>query len=152
MGARGPKSGAELSVVSVEPRIGRPLPPEYLTEDQQEEWRAVVARMPPNWFQREAQGTLEAYCRHVIRQRFLAAELDRFEAEWLREDGGPDRYNKLAAMAERETRAILACARSLRISNQSRYDPLTAGRQSRGDSGRKRPWDFDPEAESEMKS
>jgi len=35
-----------------------------LTDEQAEEWRAVVSRMAADWFPRETHGMLLAYCRH----------------------------------------------------------------------------------------
>jgi hypothetical protein len=68
MGKRGRKSSAELSVVTPL-KTRRPPPPEDLTEEQASEWRAVVSRMPPDWFTREHFALLADYCRHVCRAR-----------------------------------------------------------------------------------
>ena len=66
MGLRGPKSSAALEIPSVADLRGdaRPEPPEDLTEEQAAEWRAVVARMPADWFHRETHGLLAQYVRH----------------------------------------------------------------------------------------
>ena len=55
MGIRGPKSSAALEIPSVADLRGdaRPEPPEDLTEEQAAEWRAVVDRLPADWFPRE---------------------------------------------------------------------------------------------------
>ncbi len=63
MGTRGRKSAAELGVIQGIPE--RPDAPDELTPEQAEEWRAVVDRMPVDWFRREIWPLLCAYCRHV---------------------------------------------------------------------------------------
>jgi hypothetical protein len=52
MGARGPQSSAALAIVPVAELRGdaRPEPPADLTEEQAAEWRAVVERLPADWF------------------------------------------------------------------------------------------------------
>jgi hypothetical protein len=54
---------------------------------------------------------------------------------------GLDHYRKLAAEAERETRAMLACARSLRLTHQARTDSRTAGRRAANETGGPKPWE-----------
>jgi hypothetical protein len=48
----------------------------------------------------------------------------------LKLEGGVALLDKLFAMAERESHAVLAHARSLRLTEQARYDARTAGRQA----------------------
>jgi hypothetical protein len=55
--------------------------------------------------------------------------------------GGLERLDRMLAMAERETRAALACARALRVTPQSQILPRTAGRLAIEDTGRRKPWD-----------
>jgi len=55
MAKRGRKSSASLSVISgngIEV-ISRPDAPVDLTDEQAAEWRAIVNRMPADWFTRE---------------------------------------------------------------------------------------------------
>jgi hypothetical protein len=143
MGARGRKSAADLSVVRMEPRIGRPRPPADLTNEQAEEWRAIVARLPPGWFRREHYGVLANLCRHTSRARFLGRALELCAPENLTTVEGLDHYNKMAAAAERETRSLLACARSLRLTHQSQYDAAKAARGAATASTESAPWEFE---------
>lgn len=130
MAKRGRKSQADLATVTpIGPRLGRPHPPEDLTPDQAEEWRAVVAAMPGDWFGRESLAMLADYCRHACRARFLASRLD---AMTLDDVGELASWDTLSRLAERETRAMLACARSLRLTHQARQDPKSAARRARG--------------------
>jgi len=55
----------------------------------------------------------------------------RFNPRWLKVDGGLARYEKLLRRRSVESPAMLACAKSLRLTSQSRVDPKTAGRARR---------------------
>jgi hypothetical protein len=118
---RGRKSAAELAVVVTPLQAMRPPPPAELTEEQAEEWRSIVSRMPADWFCREHYAMLCTYCRDVVRERMLSHQIDAFKPEWVRASGGAEKLDKLLAMAERETRAVLALARSMRLTHQSKY-------------------------------
>lgn len=128
-----------MKVVPLNTEAGRPAPPDMLTKPEAEEWKAVVSRMPADWFKREHHAMLEAYCSHACRYRFLRLQLDEIEAEGLPDD--LTRYDKLAKAAERESRAVLACGRSLRITHQSQYDPKQAARDSRNQPTQRKPWE-----------
>ena len=117
MEKKGRKPAAELAVVTtLDAR--RPPPPAELNEGEATEWRAIVSRMPQDWFTRE-HAMLIAYCRHVCRGRFIAQQIAAFETEWLSVEGGLQRLDKLHAMAERETKLVMALARSMRLTHQS---------------------------------
>lgn len=71
---------------------------------------------------------LAAYCRHACRSRWLAGQIDAYADKLVSKQGGVQILDKMLAMAERESRVVLAHARSLRLTNQSRYDARAAGR------------------------
>ncbi len=128
---RGRKSAATLSIVTqIETR--RPPPPEELTEAQAAEWRATTGTMPAGWFGRETHPVLASYCRHVCRSRWLAGQIDTHADRLLKAEGGVQMLDKMFGMAEREGRAVLAHARSLRLNQQARYDARAAGRKGDG--------------------
>ena len=128
---RGPRSSAELAVVppivAERPRLPGPA---TLTDAEREVWRESVGAMPSAWFPPETAPLLERYCRHVVRSRCLEALLC---------DVDPmtdlDRYGKLSRLAGEETGRILAVARSLRLTTQSRIAAATAGSRA----GQRRP-------------
>jgi len=138
---RGRRSAAELAVIpTAEQRIA-PAPAE-LSDAQAQVWRDVVSAMPEKWLHRAAYPILIAYCRHVCRARLLESMIGQFQPEWVRVEGGVERLNKLLAAAERETKAVVACARSLRISPSSAIQPRTAGRLLQATpAGAVKPWD-----------
>jgi formate-dependent phosphoribosylglycinamide formyltransferase (GAR transformylase) len=98
--------------------------------------------MPSGWFSRAQYPILAAYCRHTVRATHLAQLIARFEPDWITVEGGLQRLDKLLAMAERETRAITACARSMRLTQQAQIQPRGAGRAVANSSrDGNRPWD-----------
>lgn len=142
MKKRGRKSAAELAVVHpLTPSAPPPDAPYHLANDEAAEvWHGIVNSLPSEFFPPESFDTLAAYCRHVVAVRFLSREVERTKLEWLKIEGGIERLNKLLAMRERECRNMLACARALRLSNQSRYRPERAGKVALLPNGR-RPWE-----------
>lgn len=120
MGTRGRKSAASLAV-AVQPieTIQRPDAPYDLTDEQTDEWWAVVNRMPADWFPRETHGMLAQYCRHVISARRVAQLI---EQETAAEAFDVARYDQLLKMQEREGRAISSLATRMRISQQATFD------------------------------
>ena len=142
MGARGRKSVADLAVVPVAPRLRRPPPPDGLTDEQAKLWRDVVDAMPAGWFGRETHEVLVNYCRHTVRHRFLSRQLDACPNDALASGDGLEHWNRLAAAAERESRAALACARSLRLTQQSQMRPETAGRLRERVPTTRPPWEI----------
>ena len=135
MGKRGPVSAAALEVASptgVE-HVHRPDAPYDLTDEQTEEWWAIVNRLPADWFPRETHGLLSDYCRHVIRSRRVAQMVAAAEAE------APldiDKLDKLYKMAERESRAASSLATRLRITQQS-----TISQKARKPVTVRKPWE-----------
>lgn len=121
MGTRGRVSAAALSIIgpgNVEV-IPRPQPPDDLTDDQAHEWRAIVNRLPADWFPRETHGMLAAYCRHVVAARKVADLIRAAEGD---EETDIGNYDRLLKMQEREGRAISSLATRMRISQQSKYE------------------------------
>lgn len=139
MKQRGRKSAAEREVEPLAGELERPDAPSELTADERREWRAIVERMPADWIKREHFGVLEAYCSHFCQRRRLAREAS---AQSLDTDEGLRRYDKLANAAERETRALLACARTLRLTHQAQYDAAKAFRGASKSPSGPRPWEY----------
>lgn len=139
MRTRGRKSSAALAVVTTLPGQ-RPEPPAELTDEQADEWRAVVGRMPSDWFTRETHELLANYCRHVTKARTLAKAIDGFDPEWLVDEDGLKRFDKLTQMAEREGRAMSSLATRMRLTQQSRYNPAAANTSSSKSGSGDKPW------------
>ena len=117
-----------VTVVDGSRRMPAP-PPAELSDPQAAVWRDAVSSMPGDWLQRGSYPILVEYCRRVCRSRLLEGEISRFDQEWVNSaPGGLERLDKLLAAADRESRAVTALARSLRLTPQSRLEPRTAAR------------------------
>ena len=138
---RGRKSASDLAVVK-QIDFDRPKVPKKLNALQAAIWDSTVARMPTNWFLDETHQILAAYCRHADTLALISDEIDRFKTEWIRDDGGIERLGKLTQMRQRESNAMIAAARSLRITKSAQTRPETAHRQVRDSTnGGSKPWE-----------
>jgi hypothetical protein len=108
----------------------RPIAPDQLTAEEVEHWDIIVQRLPAGNFSPEVFPVLIAYIRHSSAADVLSAEITRWknEVDWLRVEGGLERYEKLLKMRERETKNLVSCGRALRITNHARQPPKTAFR------------------------
>jgi hypothetical protein len=123
------KSAAALAVVA-RTVDHRPPPPAELTPAQVVTWETIVRRMPHDWFPAETHPALTALCRHIDTATQLATVIDKFEVDWIGEEGGLERLNSLLKLRDREHRAIVTISRSLRLTNQSRYPADKASRMA----------------------
>lgn len=135
MKQRGRKSAAEASVTQLGER--RPAPPEDLNDFQKQLWRDVVDTRPADWFRKDTYPLLRGYTKHA----WQADEIDKLLSERFDSEDPEERaeIEDLLKARERESRAMMALARSMRITQQSNYDPKTAARAKEAPS--KRPWE-----------
>ncbi len=89
-------------------------------------WAAITAGLPGDWFRGQGD-LLERYCKHVMRARCLEALIAATDPAT-----DLDRYRKLAQLVGDETRTILALARGMRLTAQSRVAPTAAHRRAYG--------------------
>lgn len=125
MNKPGKPSAASLQVAPVAVlQPGRPAAPDDLSDRERALWRSVTGAMPPDYFRLEHRPQLRDYVRHLARgerfDRLIADADDRLIVE----------LDRLCRMRERETRAALALARSLRLTMTAQIRPETAGRRS----------------------
>lgn len=122
------KSAAALSVAPAPvSRPARPKPHDSLTDAERAVWERVVSSVPAGYITPAQDGILADMCRHEVRAADLADAINRFSLNPADYDS-VKALDKLTAMAAREGAAALSCARSLRLTNQSRIHPETAGR------------------------
>jgi hypothetical protein len=141
MRQRGRRSAVEQATVIIGEFGKRPDPPDFLTERQAEIWRETTASEPLDFFGTGAlRGLLADYCRHRQAAEDVSAIIDSFKPEWLKNGEGVKRYQALLKIRENETRSAMIMARSLRLTNQSRYMPRGAARAALNASGPK-PWE-----------
>lgn len=136
MKTRGKTSLAALSTTTIGKleSVQRPDAPYDLTDEQTEEWWAVVNRMPADWFPRETHAMLSQYCRHIVSARRVAQLIEK--AMKAKTFDVAD-YNQLLIMQEREGRALSSLATRMRLTQQTQYDKS----KKHGTGGTKKPWD-----------
>lgn len=147
MAARGRKSAAALAVAEPVQELQKlPEPPSYLTPEQEDVWRLVVASRGGDLIAPESFPVLVEYCRQVISANQVAAQLDAFDPEWAKDDEGLKRWDKLLAMQDRLAGKVASLAAKLRLTPSSRVQAISAGRHA--DKGAKRkPWEFGDESD-----
>lgn len=143
MATRGRRSAAALAVAEPVQELQKlPEPPSYLTPEQEDVWRLVVASRGGDLIAPESFPVLVEYCRQVISANQVAAQLDAFDPEWAKDDEGLKRWDKLLAMQDRLAGKVASLAAKLRLTPSSRVQAISAGRHA--DKGAKRkPWEFD---------
>ena len=131
MGARGRKPATELATVTTL-ETARPEAPVELSAEERIEWDKVVNRLPVDWFPSETHAMLAQYCKHCSAAKMVAFLISEMQlrphaADEIAEDATAffdlDAYDKLLKMQERESRAMIASARSLRFTLQATIDP-----------------------------
>jgi hypothetical protein len=148
MKQRGKKSAAALAI-SAPTGLKERLPaPVHLSDAEISVWLQLVNDQPAEAFTPTHVPLLEAYCRHVVRGRVIAAEIDAFDAEWIRDDDGLRRYEKLLTMADREARAASSLATRLRITRHSQVHKDVAGRAQASVVRSHKPWEVPEHAAS----
>jgi hypothetical protein len=145
---RGRQSSAALMVASADIGVAKRLPaPAILNDAQMEVWHEVVNDQPASAFTPTHAPLLEQYCRHIVQARILDQQLQNFDPEWMADEDGLKRYDRLLAMAEREGRAASSLATRLRITRQA-VDHNTVARAIKNQSKERKPWEL-PALESE---
>jgi hypothetical protein len=120
MGTRGRKSAASLSVSLASPveTIARPDAPYDLTDEESQEWWAIVNRMPADWFPRETHALLTSFCRHTVNARRIAQLI---AAHLASDPLDIDAYDQLLKMQERETRALSSLQHGCGLRSKRRF-------------------------------
>ena len=97
--------------------------PTILTNEQAEIWRAVVGSKPEGWFGPDTAPLLVQYCRATSRANDIAGELNAIDVDDLRYRS---RRLALLDLEEKQSRSVMALARSMRLTQQSQIDPKVA--------------------------
>jgi hypothetical protein len=157
MPRRGRRSAADLATVRPIAVVPRPDPPDDLDEEEAGIWRAVVDRLPADWFPAETRPMLAQLCRHTVGARFVGDMIRDLRATLAEriaqgEDrletllGATECLDRLLKMQERESRAIAALMRSMRLTQQSRY---SARKTVPGTSSGPPPWEWHPPSDDD---
>ena len=128
---RGRKSEAASAAIIKLPGT-RIDPPRDMPETQRALWHKVIATKSPEWFTPDTLPLLEQYCRHVDSARLIE--------QMIAAPHSFDDLDKLLKARDRETKTILRLAAAMRISQQSRSQPVVAQRATKNASLDKIPW------------
>src|SRR4051812_3167037 len=137
-GRGGTRPSSASRQVAVIDAFHRAAPPEEyaLTYDEEQEWWAVVNRMPTEWFPRETLPMLAQYCRHGVRANHIAKLVNEMMHQ---PNIDINHYRTLLDMEENQTRAIAILATRMRLSQQA----IHQRRKQKGKVITQRPWDDD---------
>ncbi len=136
----GRKSAASLAVAGVVTTITRIAPPRTLTDAQRSIWLATVNSKPAEWFGDEHVPMLAEYVRHIETADTLTQQIEAFDPEWMKDDDGLKRYDKLTKMRAREAGVINTLARSMRLTQQAVYRADKAATMAGKGGGGRKPW------------
>lgn len=106
--------GNTLPVTSIEP-------PSTLNEEQAEEFSAIVASYPMDWWDCGSIFMLEAMVRHNSEERRLGKLLSDFDVEVLKTPEGMKLYDRLSHNHERQSKAASTLAQKMRLTQLSKY-------------------------------
>ena len=116
--------------------IQRPDAPYDLTDEQAEEWRAIVGTMDPGHFMRGNYPLLAQLCRHIVNARRLAQLIEQCAKE---KDFDRKEFGILLQLEATESAAIMRLSRSMRLTQQA-VKRLETTRHPKGERV-KNPWD-----------
>jgi phage terminase small subunit len=122
MRQRGRKSAAALSVIAVDGKPDRLLPPASLSDADRTVFVDLVTTCDPTHFQPSDLRLLCRYCEAPVLAEQAALELRRGAVV----DGKPSPW---ITIQEKAVRAMVSLSMRLRLSPQSRIDPKTLGRK-----------------------
>jgi hypothetical protein len=136
--ARGRKSPGSLTLIARIPGQGRPPPPRGLDPLERRHWQAIVATMPPFWFDPAAQTIL----RRVVAQAVVAERLET-RLRLLRQSGqdGSEEATALTGAHAAAAKVVAQLMTSLRATPRSRVLRHVAGPAIAEVPARK-PWDI----------
>jgi hypothetical protein len=134
MGARGPKSAAELTSIQGF-KAKAPPPDAKLTDAQAAVWKRITASKPGDWFNGDDLFLLAELCRALDMCDRLADAIDAMDIR------NGDTLARRLALRDKEARRVTVLATKLRLTPQSRYDKGAAATAAKRPNGA-RPWEF----------
>ena len=142
MTQRGRKSSAEMATVTAMP-LRLVKPPEDLTPEESEVWAKVTATKPSEWWDAGSVPLLSQYCRAVV-QSELVGDLVRSTGQAMLTDPDElDRYKELRKIQAALASEMTSLARSMRLTQQSRYNAKNSDTAARKAGGPAKPWHHD---------
>ena len=108
----------------------RPAPPPELNDAEKQRWTRITASKAVDFFDDGVLDLLTEYCRLKTQVDLVSEEINVYDPKWLETDKGVARYKNLASIRDQGQGRMLALARAMRLTNQSRFQPVTAASRS----------------------
>ncbi|WP_273690271.1 hypothetical protein [Ketogulonicigenium vulgare] len=97
-----------------------PKSPSPLTAEEQKVWDSVYNAINHDFIPNECLPLLVLYCRHVCKERHIAAQIEKIESRLdLTDLDHLKIYKSLMTLLDNEGRSVAAHARSLRLTSQA---------------------------------
>jgi len=138
MGTRGRKSAASLGVVPISGQ--RIAPPDHLTDEQAEEWSAIVDSLPPDYFRPGDVSLLSAYVTASVFYRRASADMEA-RGMTLTDDKGREYVNPAHQVLTSQASAMAQMAVKLRLCPSARYSEKAASTKTSRGSTSAKPWE-----------
>lgn len=116
MGSRGRKTDADKAMLIKHADVNGldyPPAPDWMSEDAQEEWNAIVITYPADRFPRSTWPMLEAYCTHAVNVRKISRMINNAD------ENDFNGYGKLLSWLNRETKTLASFGVRLGIARTS---------------------------------
>ena len=134
----GRKSAAELATVTTLP-IRLLAAPTDLSAEEAEVWSRVVATKPGEWWDAGTVPLLAQYCRATVQAELIADLVRQTASSMLSDPSQLGTYKELRKIQGALSGEITTLARSMRLTQQSRYNAKNSETANRKATGRK-PW------------
>lgn len=131
------QSTASLSVLPVQP-VARLQPPDGLQPEELALWHAVVDSKPADWFGEDSAPLLREYVRAAV----MCDRLDLQVKAAIAGAGEPETAGLVKSyldMRDKESKRLVSIGTKLRLTQQSRYTPLSANTAAKK-ARQARPW------------
>ena len=138
MGTRGRKSAASLGVVPISGQ--RLVAPAHLTDEQAQEWSAIVDSLPPDYFRPGDVSLLAAYVTASVFYRRASADMES-RGMTLTDDRGREYVNPSHQVLTSQASAMAQMAVKLRLCPSARYSEKVASTKTSRGSTSAKPWE-----------
>lgn len=105
-----------------------PTAPRGLSRRGRDLWRRIVSSKPPTWWDAATLPLLAALVAHAETLEHLQAQFDQLGD--LSTPAALARLEQLSRLRDREAKALASLSTKLRLTPQSRYEPVTAARRA----------------------
>src|SRR5690606_3434547 len=115
-------------------------PPDDLSPEEAEVWARVTATKPSEWWDAGSVPLLSQYCRAVVQAELVAGLVASTGKAMLTDPDELARYKELRKIQSTLSGEITSLARSMRLTQQSRYNAKNSDTASRKGGAPSKPW------------